>query len=401
MSGHKMKKRGGKKKGTARRDTRIATSGLDPHGNFGIINPPVYHASTVLFPTVKDLKKAVSDPFNNTYYGRFGTPTSAAFEEAAAEIEGGERAIATSSGLAAITCALMAFLKSGDHLLMADTVYEPTRKFCDGILKGFGVETEYYDPLIGGGIADLMRDNTHAVFMESPGSLTFEVQDVPAIAAAASERGAVSILDNTWGTPLFFRPFEHGVDIAIEAATKYIAGHSDAMLGVIIMNEPHFKRLKTVTVALGNSAGPDDCYLGLRGLRTLAVRLARHQKTGLTLARWLQKRAEVARVLHPALPHDPGHELWKRDFTGSCGLFGVELKPVTGEKVTAMLDGFELFGMGFSWGGFESLALAVEPKYSRSATIWEGKGPLLRLHAGLEDAGDLLADLEAGLKRLA
>ncbi len=400
MSGHKMKKRGGKKKGTARRDTRIATSGLDPHGNFGIINPPVYHASTVLFPTVKDLKKAVSDPFNNTYYGRFGTPTSAAFEEAVAEIEGGERAIATSSGLAAITCALTAFLESGDHLLMADTVYEPTRKFCDGILKGFGVETEYYDPLIGGGIADLMRDNTHAVFMESPGSLTFEVQDVPAIAAAARERGVVSILDNTWGTPLFFRPFEHGVDIAIEAATKYISGHADAMLGAIIMKDVHFKRLKTATVALGNSAGPDDCYLGLRGLRTLSVRLARHQETGLTLARWLNKQPEVARMLHPALPDDPGHRLWKRDFIGTSGLFGVELNPVAEGKVEAMLDGFDLFGMGFSWGGFESLALPVEPNRSRSATTWKGKGPLLRIHAGLEDPDDLLADLEAGLKKL-
>ena len=400
MSGHKMKKRGKKKKGTARRDTRIATSGLDPHGNFDIINPPVYHASTVLFPTVKDLKKAVSDPFNNTYYGRFGTPTSAAFEEAVAEIEGGERAIATSSGLAAITCALTAFLESGDHLLMADTVYEPTRKFCDGILKGFGVETEYYDPLIGDGIADLMRDNTHAVFMESPGSLTFEVQDVPAIAAAARERGVVSILDNTWGTPLFFRPFEHGVDIAIEAATKYISGHADAMLGAIIMKDVHFKRLKTATVALGNSAGPDDCYLGLRGLRTLSVRLARHQETGLTLARWLNKQPEVARMLHPALPDDPGHRLWKRDFIGTSGLFGVELNPVAEGKVEAMLDGFDLFGMGFSWGGFESLALPVEPNRSRSATTWKGKGPLLRIHAGLEDPDDLLADLEAGLKKL-
>ncbi len=390
----------GKNKGKTRRDTRIVGAGLDPHGNSGIINPPVYHASTVLFPTVKDLKRVVGDPFNNTYYGRFGTPTSAAFEDAVAEIEGGERAIATSSGLAAITCALTAFLKSGDHLLVADTVYEPTRKFCNGILKGFGVETEYYDPLIGDGIAALIRDNTRVVFMESPGSLTFEVQDVAAIAAAAKARGVVSMLDNTWGTPLFFRPFEHGVDIAIEAATKYISGHADVMLGVIIMNEPHFKRLKTVTVALGNSAGPDDCYLGLRGLRTLSVRLARHQETGLTLARWLAERPQVARVLHPALANDPGHELWKRDFTGSCGLFGVELNPVAAEKVTAMLDGFELFGMGFSWGGFESLILPMEPKYSRSATTWDGKGPLLRIHAGLEDPADLIADLEAGLERL-
>jgi cystathionine beta-lyase len=223
---------------------------------------------------------------------------------------------------------------------------------------------------------------------------------VAAIAAAAKARGVVSMLDNTWGTPLFFRPFEHGVDIAIEAATKYISGHADVMLGVIIMNEPHFKRLKTVTVALGNSAGPDDCYLGLRGLRTLSVRLARHQETGLTLARWLAERPQVARVLHPALANDPGHELWKRDFTGSCGLFGVELNPVAAEKVTAMLDGFELFGMGFSWGGFESLILPMEPKYSRSATTWDGKGPLLRIHAGLEDPADLIADLEAGLEKL-
>lgn len=383
-----------------KRDTLIVSSGRKPEENFGIVNPPVYHASTVLFATVAELEAAVKDKFNCVYYGRFGTPTTFAFEEAVAEIEGGVRAVATSSGLSAVTCTLLAFLRAGDHLLMVDSAYQPTRNFCNSILKRLGVETTYYDPLISAGIAGLIRENTKAVFMESPGSLTFEVQDVAAISRAARAAGAVPILDNTWATPLHFRPFAHGVEVSIQAATKYIVGHADAMLGAIVTGDDHFLAIKATVTELGNAPGPDDCYLGLRGLRTLSVRLQRHQETGIKLARWLKARPEVARVLYPALPEDPGHALWKRDFTGASGLFGVVLHPAPKKAVAAMLDEMELFGMGFSWGGFESLILPVYPELTRSATKWRAQGPVLRIHAGLEDPDDLIADLEAGFERL-
>lgn len=384
-----------------KKDTKIVTAGRDPEANFGIVNPPVYHASTVLFPTVAALNEAVRDPYNRIYYGRFGTPTTFAFEDAVAALEGGHRAVAVSSGLAAISIALMAFLRAGDHLLMVDTAYSPTRKFCDGVLTRFGVETTYYDPLVGAGIAALMRPETRVVYMESPGSLTFEVQDAAAITAAAHAGGAVAMFDNTWATPLLFQPFAHGIDVSIQAATKYIVGHADAMLGAIIArDEKTFHALKSCAVAVGNAAGPDDCYLGLRGLRTLSVRLARHADNALTLARWLGARPEVARVIHPALPEDPGHGLWKRDFDGANGLFAVVLNAYSDKAVAAMLDGLELFAMGFSWGGFESLILPAKPEITRTATQWDAPGPLLRLHAGLEDADDLIADLERGFARL-
>ncbi len=384
-----------------KKDTRIVATGRDPRRNFGIVNPPVYHASTVLFPTVAALNEARKAPFETVYYGRFGTPTTFALEEAIAELEGGHRAVAVSSGLAAVGIALMASLKAGDHLLMVDTCYQPTRKLCENVLTRFGVETTYYDPLIGVAIAELIRPETKVVYMESPGSLTFEVQDVPAIAAAAHDRGATAILDNTWATPLFFKPFDHGIDVSVHAATKYIAGHADAMLGLIVAcDETTFRAVKWCAVGLGNCPGPDDCYLGLRGLRTLSIRLERHQETGLKLARWLKTRPEVARVLHPALPDDPGHELWKRDFAGANGLFAVVLTPCAQQALAAMLDGLELFGMGFSWGGFESLILPVAPETTRTATTWQAAGPLLRIHAGLEDPDDLIADLERGLERL-
>jgi cystathionine beta-lyase len=384
-----------------KKDTRIVATGRDPRRNFGIVNPPVYHASTVLFPTVAALNEALKAPFETVYYGRFGTPTTFALEEAIAELEGGHRAVAVSSGLAAVGIALMTSLKAGEHLLMVDSCYQPTRKFCDNVLTRFGVETTYYDPLIGARIAELIRPETKAVYMESPGSLTFEVQDVPAIAAAAHDRGATAILDNTWATPLFFKPFDHGIDLSVQAATKYIAGHADAMLGLVVASDERtFRAVKSCAVAIGNCAGPDDCYLGLRGLRTLSVRLERHQETGLKLARWLKSRPEVARVIHPALPDDPGHALWKRDFTGANGLFAVVLKRYPQKAVAAMLDGLELFGMGFSWGGFESLILPAAPETTRTATTWEAAGPLLRIHAGLEDPDDLIADLERGFERL-
>jgi cystathionine beta-lyase len=383
-----------------KKDTRIVNAGRNPKANHGIVNPPVYRASTVVFPSLKALEEASSDPFNGVYYGRFGTPTTFAFEDAVAELEGGKRSIATSSGLAAITATLLAFLDAGDHLLMVDSVYAPTRRFCDQMLARLGIETTYYDPCIGSGISDLLRKNTRVVFLESPGSLSFEMQDVAAIAEAAHSVGAKVVLDNSWATPLLFRPFENGVDISIQAATKYIVGHADAMLGTITTTDEAFLPVRRSVALLGCCSSPDDCYLGLRGLRTLSVRLARHQETGLRIARWLAARPEVARILHPALEGAPGHAIWKRDFSGACGLFGVVLNETPARAVAAMLDGLELFAMGYSWGGFESLILLTQPQEVRSVTTWEAPGPTLRIHAGLEDADDLIADLDAGFRRL-
>lgn len=392
-------------KGTLRmanrkKETLVTTAGRDPAKNFGIVNPPVYHASTVTFPTVAALEAAAKDPFNHVYYGRHGTPTTFALEEAVARLEGGHRGIACASGLAAITVSLLAYLEAGDHLLMVDSAYGPTRRVCDALLARLGVETTYYDPLIGTGIADLIRANTRVVFTESPGSLTFEVQDVPAIAEAAHARGAVVILDNSWATPLYFEAFEHGVDISIQAATKYLVGHSDAMLGVIVTSEETFRKVRTAAAVVGACAGADECYLALRGLRTLAVRLDRHQQTGLELARWLRDRAEVARILHPAFEDSPGHETWKRDFTGAAGVFGVILKAYPKRAVAAMLDGMELFAMGYSWGGYESLILPADLENLRTATTWRPEGPLIRIHAGLEELDDLIRDLDKGFERL-
>ena len=387
-----------------KQDTKIVTAGRDPAGNYGIVNPPVYHASTVIHPTVADLEATQSqarDPSNRgVFYGRHGTPTTFALEDAVLALEGGYGCAVYPSGLAAVTGALMAFIESGSHLLVVDTVYFPTRRFCDTILKRFGVETTYYDPLIGSGIADLVQPNTKAIFVESPGSLTFEVQDVPAIAEVAHAHGATVIMDNTWGTPLYFKPFEKGVDVSVQAATKYIVGHSDAMLGTAVANEDHWPALKPCTAAVGFCAGPDDIYLAQRGVRTMSVRLERHASNALALAEWLDQQPEVARVLYPPLPSDPGYELWKRDFSGACGLFGVVLKDVPKEAVVAMLDGLELFGMGASWGGYESLILPTYPERFRTATTWAPEGPTLRIHAGLEDIGDLIDDFDQGLQRL-
>lgn len=384
----------------AKPDTLLAHAGRDPQANSGIINPPVYHASTVLFPTLEALEASDRNPFEIVNYGRVGTPTSHAFEEAVAAIEGGWRAVTAASGLAAIATALTAFTKAGDHILVTDSAYGPTRRVCNDILARYGVETEYYDPLIGAGIAGLIRPDTSVVFLESPGSLTFEMQDVPAIAKAAKAAGATVILDNTWATPLFFKPFEHGVDVSVHAATKYIVGHADAMLGMMVCNEASWHTIKKNAVRFGTCAGPDDMYLGLRGLRTLSVRLKRHQESALALADWLAARPEVARVLHPARPGDAGYALWTRDFFGASGLFAAEFQPVPKKALAAMLDGMELFGMGYSWGGFESLILPVHPVGVRTATKWQAAGPLIRLHAGLEDVDDLIKDLDRGFTRL-
>jgi cystathionine beta-lyase len=379
-----------------KQDTLIVTAGRDPEANFGIVNPPVYHASTILYPTL-DAVRTRNQPFT---YGRRGTPTSAALQEAIAELEGGYRTLLTPSGLSAVTAALLAHLRTGDHLLMTDSVYEPSRQFCERVLKRYGVDVEYYDPCVGSGIAALIKPNTAVVFTESPGSVTFEIQDIPAIAEVAHKAGAIMMLDNTWASPLYFKPFDHGVDVSIQAVTKYLCGHSDVMMGAITTAEAAWRDTLASHGAIGFCAGPDDTYLVLRGIRTLSVRLARHMETGLALARWLEKRPEVARVIHPALPSHPGHALWKRDFTGASGLFSIELKPTSETALATMLDGLELFGMGYSWGGFESLIIPQDPTKVRTATKWEAQGPMLRLHAGLEDPADLIADLEAGFERL-
>jgi len=383
-------------------DTILTHAGNHPHENFGVVNPPVYHASTILHRTVAELGASQKTRFNKgaMSYGRYGTPTTFALEEAVAEVEAGERAVALCSGAAACYSAILGFVRSGDHLLMVDTVYGPVRAFCNGFLRRFGVETTFYDPMIGAGIAELIRANTKVIYLESPGSLTFEVQDVPAIVAAAKARGIATLLDNTWSSPLFFQPLKHGVDVSIIAGTKYIVGHSDVMMGFVVSGGRSFLAVRQAAAELGYHAAPDDCYLALRGLRTAAVRMRHQERQALRLAEWLQRRPEVERVLHPALPGHPGHDFWRRDFTGSSGLFGVELKhDIPSAAIAAMLDGMALFGMGASWGGYESLILPTHPDRTRTATPWVG-GSTLRLHAGLEDIGDLIADLEQGFARL-
>lgn len=365
----------------------------------GAVNVPPFRASTILFDDVDHLNRADPD-WLETRYGRIGNPSSRAFEEAMAELEGGYRAVSFGSGLQAITTALLALCKAGDHLLVTDSCYGPTREFCRQMLAGLGVEVEFYDPLIGAGIEALFRPNTRALFLESPGSLSFEVQDVPAMTAAARARGIVTLLDNTWAAGWFYRPLKHGVDVSIQAATKFIAGHADANLGVAVCTEDAFRPVKTAAVLLGACAGSEDLYLGLRGIRTLGLRMERHQRTGLALAEWLASRPEVARILYPARPEDPGHSLWKRDFTGASGLFTVELKPVPRRAVSAMVDALTLFGIGFSYGGFESLVLPTNPAKSRSATEFKAEGPLVRIHCGLEEPADLIADLEKGFAHL-
>jgi cystathionine beta-lyase len=381
-------------------DSVLSHAGSHPEQQFGAVNPPVYRVSTVLFESVAAMEAGSARPFDTMRYGRHGTPTSFAFEEAVCALEGGYRSIATCSGQAAIASTLAALLHQGDHALIADTVYHPTRSYCVEQLMRCGIEITFYDPLVGGDIARLIKPNTKLVFTESPGSLSFEIQDIPAIAAAAHDRGALVVMDNTWGTPMYFNALEKGVDISVHAATKYLVGHSDAMLGVITCKrEEEWRRIKSAIAISGVSPGSEEVFLGLRGIRTLAVRLRQHQTSALAVARWLQQRPEVVRVMHPALPADPGHALWQRDFTGACGLFGLELRPAPKKAVTALVDGLRYFGLGFSWGGYESLILPTSGAIHRTATPWSPAGPTLRLHIGLEDPQDLIADLAAGLER--
>jgi cystathionine beta-lyase len=381
--------------------TQAAHLGRDPREFLGAVNTPVFRASTIVFPTVAELEAAARGEHPGISYGLHGLPTVRDLQAAVAELEGGHAAFAVPSGLTATTLPLLALLRTGDHVLVTDSVYGPTRRFCDLHLTRFGVDVGYYDPLAGAAIERLFRPNTRVVFTESPGSLTFEVQDIPAIAAVAHAHGAKVVLDNTWATPLCFRAFDHGVDVSVHAATKYLGGHSDVLLGLIVANEATRPALHRIWTDTGVTASTDDCFLGLRGLRTLAVRLARHQQSALEIAHWLRARPEVREVIYPALPGARGHELWKRDFTGASGLFGVVLQPVAKERVDAMLNGMRWFAMGWSWGGFESLIIPTWPERARTATRWDAGGPCLRLHVGLEDPADLIDDLADGLARLA
>jgi cysteine-S-conjugate beta-lyase len=379
--------------------TSLVTAGRDPDSYHGFVNPPVYHASTVLYPSAEDFLAHRA----RYQYGRRGTPTTEALEQAVQALEGPQCAgvALLPSGLAAISAAILSVVRAGEHVLVTDSAYGPTRAFCDQILTRLGVTTTYYDPLIGGGIAGLMQPNTRVVFTESPGSLSFEMQDIPAIAEAAHARGALVLMDNTWATPLYFRALDFGVDLSIHAGTKYFGGHSDVMLGTVAANSATVADLRNFVRLNGLHLAPDDAYLSQRGLRTLGVRLDRHYESGLAIARWLEQRPEVLRLLHPAMPSHPGHALWKRDFTGASGLFSMVLKPVPQQAAFAFLDALELFGIGASWGGYESLAVPFDCTNLRTATRWAPGGPTVRFHIGLEAVEDLIADLEQGFTALA
>ena len=382
-------------------DTQLVALGRNPKRDQGAVNPPVYRTSTVIFNDYASLHRyGEGDTMSHRGYGRYGSPTTDGLEEALAALEGADHAFITSTGLSAISTAMLGLLGAGDHALIPDSIYSSARDFIDGELKRYGVEIEYYDPTIGAGIEKHMKKNTKVVYCESPGSLTFEMQDIPAIAKVAHKHGALVVGDNTWATPLLQKPFELGMDVSIHSATKYIGGHSDLLMGVILCKEPLYQRLRAAHRHIGASSSGDNAYLALRGLRTIAVRLKRHHKHALEVAQWLQTVPEVKRVLFPALPEDPGHAIWKRDMTGASGLFGVELKGKPSvQALSALLDNLEHFGMGFSWGGFESLVIALQPFKHRTATKWDKDTVLLRLHIGLENPQDLIADLDAGFKR--
>ncbi|WP_424212910.1 cystathionine beta-lyase [Streptomyces sp. BI20] len=382
------------------RDTRLVHAGADPRAHGGYVNPPLHRASTVLYRDTAEMAASQADPLKREgpVYGRFGTPTTRAFEEALAELEGGHAAVVTCSGLAAITTAILAYVRAGDHLLVSDSVYLPTRRFCDS-LAALGVTAEYYDPRADGpAIAALIRPETRLLYLESPGSTTFEVQDLPAITEVCRARGVITIADNTWATLAFCRPLTlgAGVDVVVHSATKYLTGHADSILGAIVCTPESHPVIRAAAIRLGQCASADDAYLGLRGLRTLGVRLDRHHERGLALAAWTAGREGVVGVLHPGLPTDPGHALWRRDFTGAAGLFGVELDTRFGARaVDAMLDRLRLFGLGHSYGGHESLVVPTDPVAHRLPGTWAGRGPLLRVHVGFEDPRDLEADLAA------
>ena len=383
-------------------ETRAVVSGRAGKEHHGVLNTPVYRASTILHPDARafETRHDIFDRYK-VVYGLLGTPTTFSLETAMLDLTGGYDAVLTSSGLSACTIGLASFLGAGDHLLITDSVYWPTRAFCDQTLTRFGVEVTYYDPEIGNDIESLIKPNTRVIYLESPGSLTFEVQDIPTITEVAKRHGIRTLLDATWATPLHFDAFGHGVDVVIHAATKYLAGHSDVLLGIIVSNEAAWEAVRETKVRFGEGIGPEEAYLTTRGLKTLPTRLRRHHEQGLTLAHWLEQRSETSRILHPGLPGAPGHEIFKRDFSGACGLFGVVLRDYTTEAVRDMLNSLELFGIGASWGGYESLLIPAFPNRYRTAKEWKATGPLLRLHVGLESLDDLIADLEHGFEQLA
>ena len=379
--------------------TLLSHAGRNPAKTCGTVNMPVYRASTVIAPSLAEYEGRQDKGLDEMCYGAMGTTTYYALAEAMTRLEHGAGSVITSSGLSACTMAILPFVSAGDHMLVTDSVYGPTRRFCETVLKRFGVETTYYAPGIGADIEKLFRPETRLVFTEAPGSLTFEMEDIPAVAEAARRYGCLTVMDNTWASPLFFRALEKGVDISVQAATKYIDGHSDLVLGVITARTRElYVRLKECMIALGETTSPDDCYLALRGLRSLAVRMRAQQESALTIASWLEKRPEVSRVLYPPLASDPGHALWQRDFTGAGALFGVELKSESAQAVADMVDHYRYFAIGASWGGFESLVTVNRPM--RSVRPWQGRGTLLRYSIGLEDTEDLISDLEEGFERL-
>lgn len=381
--------------------TLLVSLGRDPIRDSGSVNPPVHRTSTVIFPDYDTFAAYEEGKIEHIGYGRNGSPTTQGLEEALAKLEGADKAIITASGLAAITTTILALLNAGDHVLVPDSVYSSARLFFKHELPRLGIDVEFYDPTLGEAIATRMKKNTKMIYAESPGSLTFEMQDLPALAKVAHAHGALLVSDNTWATPLLMRPFELGVDVSIHSATKYIAGHSDLVMGAIMCKEKTYKTIKRAHRNIGAVSGGDNAYLALRGLRTIAVRLQQHQEHAMEVAKWLQTVPEVKRVLYPALPEDPGHALWKRDMTGATALFAVEIEKASTPALAAMLNGLEHFGMGFSWGGYESLIIAYDPSTMRSATKqWETPTTLLRLHIGLESPKDLIADLDAGFTRL-
>lgn len=376
--------------------TKLVHAGRHPFEQHGFINTPIYRGSTVLFPTYEDLIRRNA----RFTYGTVGTPTTEALESAWTEIAGAAGTVLAPSGLAAITLALLTVVGAADHILVTDSVYRPTRNLCDTLLKRLGVTTTYYDPMIGAGIDALITDKTRLIFLETPGSQSFEIQDLPAIAEIARKRGIATVLDNTWATPLFLPPHAFGIDMAVEAGTKYLSGHSDLLLGLVSANASWYPKLRSTYETLAMCPGPEDVFLALRGLRTLELRLKEAERQGLVIAEWLAGRKEVAKLLHPAFPSCPGHAIWKRDFAGASGLFSVILAPCSQRALGAFLDGLTLFGMGYSWGGYESLVIPFDCRSYRTATQWTPEGPALRLSIGLEDADDLKADLEAGFARL-
>jgi cystathionine beta-lyase len=381
-------------------ETTLIHSGHFPQEQHGFVSPPIYRASTVLYKSVKHLEESARDPMKNvgTVYGRFGTPSTRQFESAICQLENAYGAVCTGTGLSAVTTAILAFAKSGAHILISDSAYFPTRRFCNSLHR-FGVEVEYYDPMIGSQIESLIQPQTRLVYIESPGSLTFEVQDVPAIVAVCRRHGVVSMIDNTWATPLFFQPLKLGVNMSIHSATKYITGHADSFLGIVACDDLTYSEVRACAIDLGQMASADDVHLGLRGLRTLAVRMRQHSVQALELAQWLKARPEVEAVYHPALPESLGHEIWKRDFSGSSGLFSIELKKgFEKDQVDRMINALRIFGIGHSWGGFESLIVPADPSSFRTTGDWTKRGAILRLHVGLENVQDLKMDLENGFR---